>query len=186
VFVQPVCAHTGQGMDRLQAYLGSGESVGFIGPSGVGKSSLINCILGEQRQATGEARSLDSKGRHTTTRRQLVQTPEGALLIDTPGMREVALFSPDGRAVGFEDVQALAQECRFSDCEHDREPGCAVIGAIERGTLPAVRLQTYRSMARDAQRQAVRHDAYARHVVHQQTRQFGKRVRETTSAKRKG
>lgn len=170
VMVCASSAQSGAGLEALNAQLQPGDTTALIGPSGVGKSTLINRLLGEERQRTGEARDLDSKGRHTTTRRELMLTPSGVLLIDTPGMREVALFSEHGEAQGFDDIDELAERCRFHDCAHGNEPGCAVHVAIARGELPAERLESYAALKRDARRQAARHDAHARHLLNKELR----------------
>lgn len=175
--VLAVSALEQRGLEALTPYLYQGNSIGMIGPSGVGKSTLINRLLGHDMLDTGEARLSDGKGRHTTTRRELVVTPSGACLIDTPGMREVGLYSEDGQTVGFLDVQELAVGCRFNDCGHEDEPGCAVLAAIARGDLLRDRLDSFHSLARDAERQALRHDAYGRHLANKQLRRFGKVVR---------
>ena len=115
----------------------------LLGSSGVGKSTLVNTLAGEELLATQEIRD-DGKGRHTTTRRELIQLPTGALVIDTPGIRELQLWvADDGIDEAFEDVTELFAQCRFSDCAHDREPGCAVRAALEDGTLPAERWDSY-------------------------------------------
>ncbi len=146
--VPVVCASakTGEGLEALRAYAQPGKTVGFIGSSGVGKSTLTNCLLGREQQAVGELRS-DERGRHTTTGRQLIQLPEGGVLIDTPGMRELGLLDDaSGVETSFADVQALAEHCRFRDCAHAGEPGCAVAAAVERGELPAERFAGYRKL----------------------------------------
>jgi len=132
----------------LKRYLGSGQTVAFIGSSGVGKSTLINRLLGTDALATNEVRG-DDKGRHTTTRRELVPLPEGGAVIDTPGMRELGIISAD-LAKSFADIDELAAQCRFSDCAHGTEPGCAVKRAIREGILPAERLNNYNKLKKEA------------------------------------
>ncbi len=135
------------GLKALSAYARPGQTLALVGSSGVGKSTLINRLAKEQALPTGEVRAKDSKGRHTTTRRELVLTPSGALVIDTPGMRELQLWdAAEGVEAAFADVAALAVRCRFSDCQHATEPGCAVRAAIEAGTLPPERLTAYRKL----------------------------------------
>ncbi len=119
----------------------------LLGPSGAGKSSLANALLGEERLATAAVRDLDARGRHTTTARELVVVPTGGVLIDSPGLRSLGLAGDgSGLAAGFGDVAALAADCRFADCGHDHEPGCAVLAAVEAGDLDPDRLASYRKL----------------------------------------
>jgi ribosome biogenesis GTPase len=144
-----VSAATGEGLDELRSHIRPGLTVGFIGSSGVGKSSLTNRLLGRDVQAVAGLRD-DDRGRHTTTARQLIQLAEGGVLIDTPGMRELGLLDDDGGIdVTFADIAALAESCRFRDCRHEGEPGCAVAAAIEARELPAERLTSYRKLLRE-------------------------------------
>jgi ribosome biogenesis GTPase / thiamine phosphate phosphatase len=170
VQVLPISAEVGSGVPALDVELRAGDTIAVIGASGVGKSTLINRLLGEQRQETTSTRDGDAKGRHTTTRRELFIAPSGALVIDTPGMREIALFSEQGEAQGFDDIEALAGACRFHDCEHATEPGCAVRAAIANGECDAERLESYAALKRDALRQASRHDAQARRTLRREQR----------------
>lgn len=142
---------TRKGLKALAtAYVRRGQTLAFIGSSGVGKSSLINSLLRDDALPIGEVREKDSKGRHTTTRRELVVTPSGALVIDTPGMRELQLWGIDeGVDDAFAEIKALAVQCRFSDCTHGNEPGCAVRAAIERGELPRARYESYRKLKQE-------------------------------------
>ncbi len=179
-----VSAEQGDGVRNLAPYLGAGQSVAFVGQSGVGKSTLINRLLGSETQNVGEVRGVDTKGKHTTTRREMLRMPDGTLVIDTPGLRELALSTQTG-SVGFEDIEQLAKECRFSDCAHETEPGCAVTRAIDEGTLPAERLASYRKLASEALRQQARHDAYARRLQNQEHRRFGKLVKEAVKTRRR-
>ena len=128
-------AHTGAGLDALRASIEVGETLGLVGTSGAGKSSLINRLHGTDVQATSAVRDSDAKGRHTTTHRELVQLPGGGLLLDTPGMRELQLWDGKGVADTYADVEALSRTCRWRGCTHGREDGCAIQGAIAAGTL---------------------------------------------------
>lgn len=142
---------TGDGIDELTPYLIPRQTLAMIGSSGVGKSTLANRLLGEDRLAVSEIRDDDSKGRHTTSHRELVVLPGGAILVDTPGMREVGLWIDDyGLERSFEDVTALAGNCRFGDCTHEHEPGCAVLAAIDDGTLEPARLAALRNLRQEA------------------------------------
>lgn len=139
------------------------QVVAVIGSSGAGKSTLVNALLGEERQATGAVREDDSRGRHTTSNRQLVPLPAGAILLDTPGMRELLPWAGD-EAVDevFPDVAALAERCRFRDCRHESEPGCAVLAAVDDGTLDPGRIESWRKLQREQRWLAARSDARLR------------------------
>ncbi len=141
--IHAISSLTGEGLDGVKAVLASGLTAVLLGSSGVGKSTLVNTLAGEELLATQEIRE-DGKGRHTTTRRELIQLPTGALVIDTPGIRELQLWvADDGIDEAFEDVTELFAQCKFSDCAHDREPGCAVHAALADGTLPTERWDSY-------------------------------------------
>jgi len=143
---------TGAGLDALGRILVPASTGVLVGSSGVGKSSLVNALLGGSHLATASVRA-DGRGRHTTTHRELVRVASGALLIDTPGMRELQLWSDgDGLASSFADIDALASECRFGDCAHGSEPGCAVRAAIEAGALEVERLESYFKLRREIER----------------------------------
>ncbi len=141
---------TGQGLDGLLAHLEGWRTAALLGESGAGKSSLANALVGSEVLATGDVRVGDHKGRHTTTARHLVPLPAGGVLVDTPGLRQLGLWSGEtGLAATFADIAELAATCRFPDCAHDREPGCAVQAAIADGRLPARRLTAYGKLQRE-------------------------------------
>lgn len=150
------------GLKALSAYAKPGRTLALIGSSGVGKSTLINRLARDEALPTGEVREKDSKGRHTTTRRELIITPSGALVIDTPGMRELQLWdASEGVDVAFADITDLALRCRFTNCRHDTEPGCAVRAALESGTLPPERWASYRKLKATEVAEARRRDKVA-------------------------
>jgi ribosome biogenesis GTPase len=145
-----ISSKTLSGLDQLDRYLAPGITVAFLGSSGVGKSTLINRLMGEERQKTRDVREGDDKGRHTTVHRELIVLPRGGLLIDTPGMRELQLWDADeGLAGTFTDIEEIASQCRFGDCGHQTEPDCAVRQAVEAGELDASRLENYHKMQRE-------------------------------------
>jgi ribosome biogenesis GTPase len=150
--VVAVSAATGAGMERLARRLEPGRTAALLGSSGVGKSTLVNRLCGGERMVVREARAHDHRGRHTTSHRELLPLPGGALLIDTPGMRELALWA-QGDAVdeGFPDVVAAASDCRFNDCSHGSEPGCGVWAAVESGVLARERVEAYDKLQREVE-----------------------------------
>ena len=136
-----------EGLEAVRGYMHTGRTVALLGSSGAGKSTLINALLGEERLRTREVRESDSRGRHTTTRRELILLPGGGLVIDTPGMRELSLWQADeGLPATFDDVAALAAGCAFKDCRHESEPRCAVRAAVAAGGLAAERLESWRKL----------------------------------------
>lgn len=152
--VLALSVRTGQGMEAFSALLAPGKTAVLLGSSGVGKSTLVNVLHGTERMATREAREDDARGRHTTTYRELILLPSGALILDTPGMRELALWDSEaGLAAAFAEtaaeVERIAQGCRFRDCAHNKEPGCAVQAALADGTLDADRWASFRKLRRE-------------------------------------
>jgi ribosome biogenesis GTPase len=173
-----VSAHTGQGIDELRARLPQGATSALIGSSGVGKSTLVNALLGEDRQATKQIREDDAKGRHATTHRELFVLPGGALLVDTPGVRLAALAGEEGLEETFADIGELAAACRFADCAHGGEPGCAVQAAIAAGELPAARLGALRRLERETRAAEERRDGPGRAARRKRQKQFARRYKE--------
>ncbi len=165
----------------LMPWLDAGQTVAFAGSSGVGKSTLINSLLGEDRQPTLEVRQGDDKGRHTTTGRCLLRAPCGAWLIDTPGMRELQIGAArSGLERTFVEIESLATRCRFRDCSHRHETGCAVRSAWADGSLDARRLESYLKLGREAERSAA-----PVWKLHQERRQFGRMARAAQKRRRK-
>jgi ribosome biogenesis GTPase / thiamine phosphate phosphatase len=154
--VYPISNVTGVGIDELASHLLPGQTAVLLGSSGVGKSTLLNRLAGSELMRTAEI-AADGTGRHTTTHRELVRLPGGALVIDTPGLRELQFWDGDVSAA-FEDIEALAAECRFRDCAHAHEPGCAVLGAVDDGTLALDRLRSWRKFQRELESIAARTD----------------------------
>jgi ribosome biogenesis GTPase len=155
--VYAISARRGDGVDVVRAMLARGQTAAVVGSSGVGKSTLVNALHGAAAQITQPIRGHDDRGRHTTTQRSLVVLPGGGLLIDTPGMRELALWiDDDDERPRFDDLDAIAAGCRFGDCHHRQEPGCAVRAAVEAGTLPPERLRGYHKLADELAAAALR------------------------------
>jgi ribosome biogenesis GTPase len=176
--VHVVSALTGDGCDELRARISAGTTAVLLGSSGVGKSTLVNRWLGDDVMVTRETREDDDEGRHTTTHRQLLTLPGGGLVIDTPGLRELQLWDVGAASLDatFTDVEELAADCRFGDCTHEHEPGCAVLAAVESGELPRERLHSWRKLQRELLAIAMRHDALLRK---QEMRKWKLRARES-------
>ena len=160
--VHVISALRSEGIEEVRASIRPGMTVALVGSSGAGKSTLVNALLGEERMRTGEVRTSDGRGCHITTHRQLVLLPGGGLLLDTPGMRELQLLDDAGIDTVFRDIAALAGHCRFRDCSHDSEPGCAVKAAVESGELDAERFEHFHKLEHEAQANELRHDEHRR------------------------
>ena len=179
--VVEVSAITGDGLSDLQAALAPGKTVAFIGSSGVGKSSLVNRLLGRDAQHVSSIRQDDARGRHTTTRRELLALPTGAVLIDTPGMRELGLTDDaSGVDTAFADISELAAGCRFNDCRHEGEPGCAVRAALGDGTLSEERWENYRKLQREVAAYEARQDPVLAAERRRQWKMITKAVRNSS------
>ena len=176
--VHAVSAHQPASLASVRAHLARGRTAALLGSSGVGKSSIANALIGEAVLRTRDVRESDSRGRHTTTGRQLVLLPGGAILIDTPGMRELQLWDAGQPVAGaFADIEALAGGCRFRDCRHGTEPGCAVTAAVAAGTLPEARLLSFRKLQDEQDYQSTQQDERARIELKRQGRIGAKALR---------
>lgn len=172
---------SGDGLKEIRELMVSGRTYCLLGSSGVGKTSLINCLVGEDRFETREVRDKDHKGKHTTTRRQLIILASGAMLIDTPGMREFAsIGGQDGISGTFGEISELALECRFKDCTHIMEKGCAVLAALEEGTLSRERYENYLKIRREAARNEMSY-----YEKRRKDKEFGKMCKSVMKAKNK-
>jgi ribosome biogenesis GTPase len=156
--VHAVSARAGSGLEALAVDLDRGHTIALLGPSGAGKSSLVNRLVGDERLPTGEVRPWDSRGRHTSVHRQLVVRAAGGLIIDTPGIRELQVWETRALDDAFTDIAAISEACRFRDCRHDREPGCAVKAAVDAGVVDAHRYRNFLKLQAEEEALAERKD----------------------------
>jgi ribosome biogenesis GTPase len=178
--VHVVSALTGDGCDALRERLVPGTTAVLLGSSGVGKSTLVNRFAGRELMAVKETRVDDDEGRHTTTHRELILLPDGGIVIDTPGLRELQLWDGGGIEEAFADVEELAGGCRFNDCSHTQEPGCAVLAAVRSGELPSERFQSWRKLQRELRAIEIRHDARLRREERRRWQLIAKEARVRT------
>lgn len=180
--VHALSAANGEGLQALDNYLQPAHTVALLGSSGVGKSTLANALLGREANATSAIRHGDDRGRHTTTHRELFMLPSGAMLIDTPGMRELALWDAEqGLTQAFDDVELWLGQCRFSDCSHSSEPGCAVLGALARGELSPERYRSYFKLQNELAHQERQQSV---HAQRQHARSFSRMARNASRKRR--
>jgi ribosome biogenesis GTPase / thiamine phosphate phosphatase len=185
VSVVVVSARVPGGLDPLAPYLSEGRTAALIGSSGVGKSTIVNELVGQELMRVREIRE-DDRGRHTTTSRHLVPLPSGGMLLDTPGMRTVLLWEgEEGLDQTFEEIAALAATCRFTDCRHELEPGCAVRNALETGALDAARWQSYTKLLREARHQAMKTNVRLRQEEHRRVRRLHTALRKRPDKRKK-
>ena len=186
--ILPISAQSGQGMPALIAQLKTGLTASLLGSSGVGKSTIINYLLDSDIQAVQEVREDDSRGRHTTTQREMFLTPHGGLMIDNPGMRELQLWVDEAQlAEAFEDIESLARQCRYRDCQHNTEPGCAINAAIEAGTLDAARYHNYRKLLDEVRQLGVRkEERFNMEEKKKRMKQISKSRKELKKPKKRG
>ncbi|AKG53825.1 GTPase-like protein [Dehalogenimonas sp. WBC-2] len=179
VAIHPVSAKERLGLDILRSYLTEGRTAAFLGSSGAGKSALVNALLGSERQQTGEVRGDDRQGRHTTTKRELILLADGGIVIDTPGMREIQIWGSEEDLQGaFGDIEAMALDCRFNNCRHESESGCAVLEALNNGHLHPSRLESYHKIKKELLFLAAKEDQNSRLQEKMRGKRFSKMVKQ--------
>jgi ribosome biogenesis GTPase len=179
--VLAVSARTGSGLDEMLTWFKGNRTAVLLGSSGVGKSTIVNELAGEELLATQEVRDDDQRGRHTTSHRELILLPTGGVVLDTPGIRELQLWDADLEQT-FRDIEELARHCRFSDCAHDQEPGCAIRDALQQGTLPVERWNSYRKLQREMEAVEARRNVLLRQ---ERVREYKIRARAQRPKKKK-
>lgn len=185
--VHSVSVFEEDGVNSLRPYFRPGETVALLGSSGVGKSTLINFLLGFDRQKIADIRESDGRGKHTTRHRELILLPQGGLVLDTPGMRELQLWEgSEGLRETFEDIEAIALTCRFSNCGHESEPGCAIREAVAAGVLDRARLDSYVKLQKEVRSFEIRHDALARRANQQKWKKLSREAKDRARLKRGG
>lgn len=185
--IHAICSLTGAGLEELQQYFYEGQTVALIGSSGVGKSTLINRLLGHEQQKVKAVRTHDERGQHATRHRELILLPTGGLVLDTPGMRELQLWgAEEGIETTFEDIEELAAQCQFSDCQHQTEPRCQVRQALADGTLAPERFENYRKMQQELAYLVRRQDALVQHTERNRWKKLSRMAEERAKWKRGG
>jgi ribosome biogenesis GTPase / thiamine phosphate phosphatase len=185
--IHGISALTGEGLQELAVYLVAGKTIALLGSSGVGKSTLVNEFLGRPSFKTQPIRTDDDRGRHTTTTRQLCLLPGGALVLDTPGLRELQLWQcEDGVQIAFEEIDVWASRCRFRDCSHQQEPGCAVREALAAGTLDEKRFESYEKLKREMNYLVLKQDIRAERLERQRWKKLSSLAKDRAFFKRKG
>ena len=182
-----VSALDGSGLTHLEAYLSPGQTTAMIGSSGAGKSTLVNRLCGKALQSTASISASVGKGKHTTTARELIMMPRGGMVIDNPGLREIAFWSDDdGIDASFPEIERLAVECRFSDCRHIHEPGCRILQAVADGEISQARLESYHKMKRELTYQSLRQDKSADRVEKERWKAVALKVKAIKRRSRNG